>query len=434
MGYTVATVGEMRRGIVDVRGGGEVRGGGPGRRPVRQEASRFLSTEEETRLRTNLDTRRTRTEAEDMDVFDDAASDRGSVRDIVTHMEGRGQQQLRTGRQDKGQANGPEVGGGQGQQQQRVESVAGQWQGNEFDVGRGMMEIGDRLRTGIRDIVAKLRDRELTMDELRTTTADGLMTLMTAVDGLMNGISDTVQADRQRQERLAKETSDRIVRVEEKAKDTEVRVEAAGNARERQRRKESEAAMKEKIRQAEKQIKIMDIDFARPLSSRREIVQRTIGYMKEDVVLSDRKRFDILINRTRLVVLGKETKQSMYQGEWIHTVPVLLECRSEGDKLELEDILRNCQWYNTFHWPVECMPFVKEVRGEVRRMGYEDESHYVRIRPETRDGMLQVRGDVKEKRDGAKFRTVAIWDVPPMDKTMWGRDIARPRITLGRRE
>ena len=41
------------------------------------------------------------------------------------------------------------------------------------------------------------------------------MALMTAVDGLMNGMSGTVQADRQRQERMAKETCDRIERVEE---------------------------------------------------------------------------------------------------------------------------------------------------------------------------------------------------------------------------
>ena len=420
----------MSRGVTDGRGGG------PGRRLLRQETSRFLRAEDESRLRTNLEARRTRTEVDDMDAFDDAASDRDSVRNIVTHIEGRGQQQgqqQRTGRQDNAQVTGPEVGGGQGQQQQRQEGGAGQWQGNEFDVGRRLMEIGDRLRSGIRDIVARLRDREMSVEEVRATTADGLMTLMTAVDGLMNGMSDTVQADRQRQERVAKETSDRIVRMEEKAKDTEVRVEAASNARERQRRKESVAAMKEKIRQAERQIKILDIDFARPLSNRREIVERTIGYMKEDVILSDRKRFDILINRTRLVVLGKETRQVMYKGEWIHTVPVLLECRNEGDKMELEDILRNCQWFNTFHWPVECMPFVKEVRNEVRRMGYEDESHYVRIRPEMRDGMLQVRGDVKEKGEGGKFRPVAVWDVPPMDKSMWGRDVARPRVTLGRR-
>ena len=63
--------------------------------------------------------------------------------------------------------------------------------------------------------MARLRDGALSIEEVRTTTADGLMALMTAVDGLMNGLSDTVQADRQRQERMAKETCDRIERVEE---------------------------------------------------------------------------------------------------------------------------------------------------------------------------------------------------------------------------
>ena len=113
----------------------------------------FLSMEDKTRLRTNLEVRRTRTEVDDMEVFEDAASDRSSVRNIVTHMEDRGllqqsQQQQRTGRLDNVQVVVPEEGGGQlpgqGQQQQRYEGGAGQWQGNEFDAGRRMMEIGDR--------------------------------------------------------------------------------------------------------------------------------------------------------------------------------------------------------------------------------------------------------------------------------------------------
>ena len=128
---------------------------------------------------------------------------------------------------------------GQAQQQQMYKGSAGQWQDKKFTAGRRMMEIKDRLRTGIRDIVARLRDIDMTVEEVRAMTGDGLMALMTAVDGLMNGMSDTVQADRQRQERMAKETSDRIERMEEKAKETEVRVEATSNARERQRRKES---------------------------------------------------------------------------------------------------------------------------------------------------------------------------------------------------
>ena len=234
-----------------------------------------MRVEDEAKLRTNVEVRRTRTEVDDMDVFDDAVSDRSSVRNIVTHMEGRGllqqAQQQRVGRQDNVQVivqqDGAGQFSGQAQQQQRYEGGAGQWQDNEFDAGRRMMEIGDRLRTGIRDIVARLRDTDMTVEEVRATTADGLMALMTAVDGLINGMSDTVQADRQRQEQMAKETSDRIERMEEKAKETEVRVEATSNARERQRRKESEVAMKEKIRQADRQIKIMHIDFARPLSN-----------------------------------------------------------------------------------------------------------------------------------------------------------------------
>ena len=161
----------MSRGVMDGRGEG------PGRRLLRQETSRFLSAEDESRLRTNLEARRTRTEVDDMDVFDDAASDRDSVRNIVTHIEGRGQQQgqqQRTGRKDNAQDTGPEVVSGQGQQQQRQEGSAGQWQGNEFDVGRRLMEIGDRLRSGIRDIVARLRDREMSVEEVRATTADRL--------------------------------------------------------------------------------------------------------------------------------------------------------------------------------------------------------------------------------------------------------------------
>ena len=142
-----------------MRRGGGVGGGGPSRR--RQEGGRFLSAEDEGRLRANLDARRTRTEAEDMDVFDDAASDRSSVRNIVTHMEGRGrgqpmQQQQRTGRQDGSQASSQQGAGGQAdQQQQRGTGGAGQWSDNEFDAGRRMMEIGDRLRNGIRDVVAE---------------------------------------------------------------------------------------------------------------------------------------------------------------------------------------------------------------------------------------------------------------------------------------
>ena len=50
----------------------------------------------------------------------------------------------------------------------------------------------------------------------------------------------------------------------------------------------------------------------------------------------------------------------------------------------------------------------------------------IRIRPEERDGRMQIKGDVKEKKEGDRFRTVAHWDIPPADKGLWDRDITIP--------
>jgi hypothetical protein len=47
----------------------------------------------------------------------------------------------------------------------------------------------------------------------------------------------------------------------------------------------------------------------------------------------------ILVHRTRVVVLGKETNPVTISGKKIYTVPILLECRNEEEKEEMS-ILR----------------------------------------------------------------------------------------------
>ena len=37
---------------------------------------------------------------------------------------------------------------------------------------------------------------------------------------------------------------------------------------------------------------------------------------------------------------------------------------------------------------------------------------------------------MKENRVGGKFRTVAVWDVPPADVNLWTREQAKPRKTF----
>jgi len=56
-----------------------------------------------------------------------------------------------------------------------------------------------------------------------------------------------------------------------------------------------------------------------------------------------------------------------------------------------------------------------------------EEDYYIRIRPEEKDGRIDIRGDVKDRKGGYRFRNVALWDVPPADKGLWESGIVKPR-------
>ena len=73
------------------------------------------------------------------------------------------------------------------------------------------------------------------------------------------------------------------------------------------------------------------------------------------------------------------------------------------------------------------MEFVREVRKEIRKLGYVDNKHDIKIRPEIRNGRVEIRGEVREK-EGGKFRTVAFWEAPPVDRTLWDSDQLMPRL------
>ena len=152
--------------------------------------------------------------------------------------------------------------------------------------------------------------------------------------------------------------------------------------------------------------------------------------MKENVSLSDRKRLDTIPKRTRFVILGREIQLGEVEEQRLYTVPIMLEFRTEGDKMEVEEMLKAVGWFPVYHWPIECLEFIKEARAEVRSMGFSENSHHVKIRPEWRQGRMELKAEVKESRIGGKCRTVAVWDIPPEDRTIWKRDQAKPRKTL----
>ena len=108
-------------------------------------------------------------------------------------------------------------------------------------------------------------------------------------------------------------------------------------------------------------------------------------------------------------------------------------CRAEEDKKVLEEILQEAGWHSSFEWPEECMEFIKEVKTEIKKLGYAESTHDIKIRPESRDGRTDIRGEVREKEEG-RFRSVAFWETPPADRTLWDSDQLRPRLSEYRKD
>jgi hypothetical protein len=291
---------------------------------------------------------------------------------------------------------------------------------DEFDIGERFDKVAKRMEDEVKRIVSGMKALDGEENKgLVKYVVQGLNTMVKAVVETMNEMEDAVAENRKNKEDDKKEMEERMRRMEEKAKENEVRMEAERKERETERKKESVREMEDKLKVAGRQIKLLDMDFGKVMSNRKEMVERVVDNFKEDVKLNNRKRLDTLLRRTRIIILGKETVAVTVRGKRLYTVPVLLECRNEDDKEELSDILRDAEYFGTYHWPVEIMDYVKAVRENVKRMGYSEDRQFIRIRPEEREGRMQLKADVKEK-NGGRFWLVATWGIPPLDKQLRG--------------
>ena len=75
------------------------------------------------------------------------------------------------------------------------------------------------------------------------------------------------------------------------------------------------------------------------------------------------------------------------------------------------------------------MEFIREVKKEIQKLGYVESKYDIKIRPETRNGRTEIRGEVREK-EGGRFRSVAYWEAPPVDRTLWDSAQLRPRLSV----
>ena len=173
----------------------------------------------------------------------------------------------------------------------------------------------------------------------------------------------------------------------------------------------------------------MDISFGRAIEDKGEIARLAVQIVREEVRQNEVGWYDDILRRSRVTVLGKATvRKDGGFGEY-YTVPILVSCKDRNDKWDLEGIVRRAGFFPSFHWPQEMLDFVKEARKEVSNLGFTEDTHYIRIRPELYEGKVQIRADVKPK-SGGNFRPKAVWMAPPACKDYWPQvpNMMKPRI------
>jgi hypothetical protein len=248
------------------------------------------------------------------------------------------------------------------------------------------------------------------------------------------------EKDRVEQEKEWKRVEDRLTKVEE-------RLEQASNEREQIREhllelemieevyrkeeaertmqrqkvvlaKESEKEMEGKVEVAMEELKILDLDFGKVMARREDIVKDALEMIKENMKLQDRKEWDWNVQRSRIFVLGHQTKEKEFEGRKIFTVPILIKCGSARDNERMEKMIRNAGIRVSVHWPKELLGFVEGIREKVEGMRIGEGNEFVRVRPVKQDGVVLIRADVRKK-EGGRFRWVADWKCPPLNKELW---------------
>jgi hypothetical protein len=244
------------------------------------------------------------------------------------------------------------------------------------------------------------------------------------IEDRLDKIEEKLEQASKKRERIGK----RLVELERNEED--YREEQAERTRLRQKvvmAKESEKEMEGKVGVAMEELKILDLDFGKVIDKREQIVKDALEMIKENVKLQDRKEWDWSVRRSRIYVLGQQTKEKEYEGRRIFTVPILIKCGSVGDKERMERLIRNAGIRVSVHWPKEMLGYVKGIRDKVEGMGHGGREEFVRVRPVKQDGFVLIRADVRRK-EGGMFRWVADWKCPPLHKELWTLvdDIMRP--------
>jgi hypothetical protein len=196
-------------------------------------------------------------------------------------------------------------------------------------------------------------------------------------------------------------------------------IDGVKKCKERTEVKASRKEMEDRIKVAVTQVKISNLDLGKEITNRKEIITATKEALATKVRSDLRKEYEDKIRHATFKEISSKPFKNMIDNKEVWTSPVLITIQDRENRWALENVLRSSKVYPGFHWPREMVDNVKIYRKVIKDMGYSDNTHYIRIRPEERDGVWKIRADVKPKEGaGSRFMSVASFDIPPLDETL----------------
>ena len=284
---------------------------------------------------------------------------------------------------------------------------------NEFDIGEAFAVIEDNMKKGMEQALS------MTPEALQGCMKAAMDTMVQTMRGVMNKVSDGIQQERLTREAEELRSEVRLERAEAKVADLQATVDSLTELRVKNRTRDSIREMEGKVEVSLAALKLTEVDIGRVTQDRKEIVRKTLDEVRHYVVESDLRYYDRVIRRTRVVILGKSTERWERDGEEFFSVPTLFQCRDTRDQEELNGILRAAGYFPSFHWPKEMMEFVGCVREDLKGQGFRPESHFIKIRPEKREGKVLIKAEVKQKSSTGRFILKGLWKCPPIDRYLW---------------
>jgi hypothetical protein len=179
---------------------------------------------------------------------------------------------------------------------------------DDFMLGEIFHKIEEKFSKDMADMVRKLPEG------VRGQVKDSMCIMLEGLKSVMTGISDAVASEGYERRR---DDAEMVAKIEELRQEVKAVKRVADNwAGEESvaKVKESEKEMERKVRAAESQLKYLDIDIGYATEDRRDMVRQVVKVLRGDMCPEDRNRFDRIMRKTRIVLLGKKTESKREKG------------------------------------------------------------------------------------------------------------------------